>query len=63
MSPEDRLYLDEPCPCEGCLFVERCREQFLACAAFAQFTAGEPERVWSRTYREPSHETYMRLMS
>lgn len=60
-SSDVNQVLAAACPCEGCLFVERCRDQQLACGAFAAYLQGVPERIWQRVHREPSSATYSRL--
>jgi hypothetical protein len=53
--------LDEPSPCDACRFAERCRDEHLACDAFAIFAAGSPRSRWSGAPRVPTHERWLGL--
>jgi hypothetical protein len=50
-----------PGPCEGCRQAQRCREQLLACGAFALFVASPSEARWIRAPRTATRALYTQL--
>jgi hypothetical protein len=52
----------EPCPCEGCRLVLRCKPDHLACVAFSLFMAGKSAVRWRIAPRVPTRERYEGLL-
>jgi len=50
--------LAEPAPCDDCRFAQRCREEQLACGAFAVFASGAAATRWQYAPRSPTRATY-----
>ena len=52
----------EPCPCDGCRFAVRCKDERLACVAFSLFMAGKNPVRWGTAARVPTRERYDALL-
>jgi hypothetical protein len=52
----------EPCPCDGCRFAVRCKDERLACVAFSMFMAGKSTVLWKMAPRVPTRERYEALL-
>jgi hypothetical protein len=48
-------------PCDGCRLAARCAERREACASFAMYYHGEPEKRWREAPRAPSTARFMAL--
>ena len=58
--------LDEPCPCDACPFWARCRDELLACHAFALYVNQRPDdtpEVWMDGYVVPRASWYAAIDS
>lgn len=53
--------LDEPAPCDGCRFAERCRDERLACDAFVMFASGAARWRWAGAPKAPTRERWLAL--
>ena len=52
----------EPCPCDGCRYAVRCKDERLACVAFSMFMAGKSPVLWKMAPRVPTRERYEALL-
>ena len=52
----------EPCPCDGCRFAVRCKDERLACVAFSLFMAGKSPVLWKMAPRTPTRGRYEALL-
>lgn len=49
-----RAIVVEPAPCSGCQFAERCRDERLACDAFALYSQSAQQSRWCNAPRAPT---------
>jgi hypothetical protein len=62
MTPDElQAELAQPSPCDGCAFVEQCRRDDLACAAFASYAAGARQVRWQQLQRVPTKAHFAAL--